>query len=604
MTFPPEWYSVLERPGTVLLESARISAENCHSYVFTEPMETAVANSAGEVEGIFVFTERQLAAGRYVAGYIAYEAGHAMEHIGEPPPSEMPLAWMAAYEQPFIFDHLAGRIDREPWWTPQAKRSMGAISDPELQIARAPYCEVVERVREYIAAGDIYQLNFTDRFAFRYPGEAAELYAGLRAAQRVPYAAFLNLGNTSILSFSPELFFRVQGNRITTRPMKGTAARGRWAAEDRGVAAWLQHDAKNRAENVMIVDLVRNDLGRICEFGSVQVEKLFAVERYETVWQMTSTVSGTLREGMGPREIFRALFPCGSVTGAPKLRAMQILRELEGRARGVYTGAIGYFAPDGSGVFNVPIRTAVVRSGYGEMGVGSGIVWDSDPAGEYEECRLKAKFLRGAPEPFALIESMLWRDGCELLEMHLDRVTGSADYFEFACEREWLRREIESYAAKLPPGEAFKVKLLLVREGEALLSTEKAAPQAQIVRLAMAGQRVCSSDLFLFHKTTRRTLYEDELTRARERGCEDAVFVNERGEVTECAIYNIFAEIGGQLCTPPVEGGLLPGVYRRYVLESNPKAVERKLSPEDLRRAEALYVCNAVRGWQRAELIE
>jgi para-aminobenzoate synthetase/4-amino-4-deoxychorismate lyase len=463
----------------------------------------------------------------------------------------------------------------------------------------------------------VYQLNFTAPWRIEAPGSAAALYARLRARQPVDYGAFLHWRQgRRILSFSPELFFRVEDaggtRRITTRPMKGTAPRGRTTREDRERAEWLGNDPKNRSENVMIVDLLRNDLGRLARFGSVRAEKLFAVERYPTLWQMTSTVTAELREEVGFAEIFRALFPCGSVTGAPKVRAMQLLAELEDGPRGVYTGAIGYFSPHRT-VFNVAIRTLELQGERGTMGVGSGIVIDSDAADEYRECMLKAEFLTRAQdrmeEGFSLVESMLWQNGYPFLELHLDRLVDSAEYFGFPCERGPVRAALEEHARGFAGGPedkaARKVRLLLDSEGALQITDEFLAPgggEERVGRVRMAQTRTDPVDPMLFHKTTHRPVYAAAFHEAAQAGFDDVLFLNLRGEVTEGAISNIFVEKDGRWLTPPVDCGLLAGVYRRHLLETRADVEERVLYAGDLRAADAVYLANAVRGLRRVRI--
>jgi para-aminobenzoate synthetase/4-amino-4-deoxychorismate lyase len=418
--------------------------------------------------------------------------------------------------------------------------------------------------------------------------------------------------------------------RITTRPMKGTVPRGRTTREDRAQADWLRNDPKNRSENVMIVDLLRNDLGRLSEFGSVRAQNLFAVERYPTLWQMTSTVTGDLRAEVNFQQIFRALFPCGSITGAPKVRAMQLLSQIEPQPRGVYTGAIGFFSREQT-VFNVAIRTLQLDGERGTMGIGSGIVIDSVPAEEYRECLLKAEFLTRHPEPFSLIESMLWQGDFPLLDLHLDRLEDSAGYFAFPFDREEIKAALLAHAARFtnlePPatpqmprapsfprlfaervgnhetqlqGPSHKVRLLLNHQGalqiEDELLPENSISNAKPVRACIASQRTDPQDPMLFHKTTHRPLYAEALKSATQAGFDEVLFLNLRGEVTEGAISNIFIQKDGRWFTPPIECGLLAGVHRRHILETQPDVEEKVFYPHDLRRADAIYLSNAVRG--------
>jgi para-aminobenzoate synthetase/4-amino-4-deoxychorismate lyase len=550
------------------------------------------------------------------------------------------LAWFGIYQRPHLFDHRTGAfVEGDPPALAQFRSAEDSESlpAPELDCAltmtEQEYAQRIADIHALIRSGDVYQLNFTIPIQVRVTGNSAAHYRQLRTLQPAPYGAFLHTEpGHCILSFSPELFFRLesvpapkpsvphpcdvlpsqgwettaQTRRITTRPMKGTAPRGRTTAEDRTLAEWLRNDPKNRAENVMIVDLLRNDVGRLCTFGSVQVRDLFAVERYPTLWQMTSTVTGELRPEVGFQDIFRALFPCGSITGAPKIRAMQLLAQLEGRPRGVYTGAIGFFSKEES-VFNVAIRTLSLRDDQGIMGVGSGIVIDSNPGDEFRECLLKAEFLtrpanqaaHPSPHSFSLVESLLWQRVYPLIEMHLDRLEDSATYFAFPFNRTQTKAALQTHANSLHLSQ--KVRLLLNNNGALQITSEPiAAPSAKPLRVRIAAQRTDSKDLMYFHKTTHRPLYTEVLKAAIAAGYNDVLFLNQRGEVTEGAIHNIFIEMDGHLLTPPVDGGLLPGVHRRHILANHPNAEERVLSLDDLREADAIYLSNAVRGLRRA----
>lgn len=605
--FPEEHYALTAEAGTVLLETSQFDRENYCSYLFRRPIEVLSIQALGQVPALFHRVEQALARGYFLAGFIGYECGYHFEAAAAPPrltDSGLPLAWLGVYEAPQVFDHRSGSfVGRVPPAPPRSQGDKCEVRDAGLGIARADYCATIERIREYIAAGDIYQVNFTDDIHFRFSGSLQALFHGLRQAQKVCWGAILNLGEAQILSLSPELFFRVRQGHIVTRPMKGTARRGRFTEEDHRMAAWLHNDLKNRSENVMIVDLLRSDLGRIAEVGSVKVEEMFAVERYETLLQMTSTVAAELPPGTRYYDIFRALFPSGSVTGAPKVRAMQIIHQLERRPRGVYTGAIGCFSPGGQAVFNVAIRTVVLQGGQGRMGVGGGIVWDSLPQQEYEECELKAEFLSRREEEFLLVETMLWDGGFPLLDLHLDRLQASAEYFGFAFDPEEFRCALQAQACNLHAGILYKIRAVLDPAGEVRVESAPLEPGPGSGRILLSPHRTSSRDRFLFHKTTHRALYDHGFAEAQGQGLDDAIFLNERGEVTEGAISNLFVEMGCRLYTPPVECGLLPGVYRRHVLATDPRAEERVLRLEDLRSADALYICNAVRGMRKVQLV-
>ena len=591
---------VASNPGSILLQTSRFDADNYRSYLFAHPVHTLSAHSA-----LFDEIEQALAGGAYVAGFLAYECGENLKTMGRcgPRNANLPLAWFGVYSKAFVFDHRTGEFEGE---SPDELIAENSPPDPSFEIrnirfdiTEKSYAQKIAAIHEYIRAGDTYQVNFTDKLQFDFSGSPEALFAALIESQPVQYSAFLHGGNWDILSFSPELFFRRKDRGIVTRPMKGTARRGVDNAEDDSIAHWLQNDIKNRSENVMIVDLLRNDLGRICEYGSVRVNQLFTVEKYETLFQMTSEVSGALRPGMRYSDIFGSLFPCGSITGAPKHRTIEIIQELERGPRGVYTGAIGFFSPAREAVFNVPIRTLVLKNNCGEMGVGGGIVIDSQAEDEFRECLLKSEFLTRREEPFELLESILWNDGYSLLALHLERMQSSALYFGFNFDREVILAALENEGKQLASGARAKVRVLLERSGAVKVTHAPVVEQTGTGKVTISAIRVSSGDRYLRHKTTRRQLYDRQYEQALRQGYDEVLFLNERGEVTEGAISNVFIEKEGQWFTPPVACGLLPGIYRRHLLETKPEAVERVLQLEDIASADAVYICNSVRGCGR-----
>jgi para-aminobenzoate synthetase/4-amino-4-deoxychorismate lyase len=633
----------------VLLECAPPGDPEPYSRLFASALRLLTASRPEQLPDLFAAIESAVAAGHYVAGFFTYECGAAFEPAAamRPAADGQPLAWFGVYQRCYLFDHRTGdfveadppELAQFPPASPDEEAAAQSPPDAAFGLTEDQYSQRIAAIHQWIRAGDVYQLNFTVPLRLQALGSPAALYRRLRGRQPVAYGAFLHWSpERRILSFSPELFFRLEEQdgtrRITTRPMKGTAPRGRTTREDRQIAEWLCNDPKNRAENVMIVDLLRNDLGRLCRYGSVRVENLFAAERYQTLWQMTSTVTGELRPEVGFHQIFRALFPCGSITGAPKVRAMQLLAKIEDQPRGVYTGAIGYFSRERT-VFNVAIRTLDMDGRRGVMGVGSGIVIDSDAAGEFRECQLKAEFLTRPTESFSLIETLLWRDGYPLLELHLDRLQDSADYFGFPCDRGEVKAALLDYAASFTNPQASitskelrasslrlssaarvgsqeassttaprKVRLLLDPDGALCITNETLSaatfpPDAPPGPVRIAPQRTDPQDRMLFHKTTRRPVYARAFKAASQAGFDDVLFLNQRGEVTEGAISNIFVEKGGRWFTPPVECGLLAGVYRRHLLETRPGVEERVLYLEDLRQADTIYLANAVRGLRR-----
>lgn len=603
--FPARYHSlVASNPGSILLQTSRFDDENYRSYLFTRPTRKLSASSA-----LFDEIDQALTSGSYVAGFLAYECGENLREIGHcgQPNSNTPLGWFGVYSKAFVFDHRTGEFEGEaPKDSPAEDHKPSesfAIQNLRFGIDEKEYAQKIEAIKEYIRAGDTYQVNLTDQVRFDFSGSPMAVFAALAESQPVQYSAFLQGEMWQILSFSPELFFRLKDRRIVTRPMKGTARRGAEIEEDKGIARWLQNDIKNRSENVMIVDLMRNDLGRICEYGSVRVDQLFAVEKYETLFQMTSEVSGLLRPEMRYADIFASLFPCGSVTGAPKHRTMEIIQELEHGPRGVYTGAIGFFSPAREAVFSVPIRTVVLKNNRGTMGVGGGIVIDSLAEDEYRECLLKFEFLTRREEPFQLLESILWNDGYSFVPLHLERMESSAAYFGFNIDRASILDALADAGKQLASGVRTKVRVILERSGAVKVAYSPVQEQRGVGTITVSTIRVSSGDRFLRHKTTCRQLYDRQYEQALKQGYDEVLFLNERNEVTEGAISNVFIEKDGQWLTPPVECGLLPGVYRRHLLETKPAAAERKLQLEDLASADAVYICNSVRGCRRVTVV-
>jgi para-aminobenzoate synthetase/4-amino-4-deoxychorismate lyase len=463
------------------------------------------------------------------------------------------------------------------------------------------------------------------KLLFDFRGSPEALYRDLRRNQSVGYGAYLRRGDERILSFSPELFFRKSGKEITARPMKGTLVRGRYGEEEGERMRELHEDGKNRSENVMIVDLLRNDLSRLLHGhgqSRVYVQSLFDVEPYESLLQMTSTVKAAadpqIMGNLKLTEIFRALFPCGSITGAPKIRTMEIINELEVGPRGVYTGAIGYFAPDGSAAFNVPIRTVRLQDGLGEMGVGAGITYDSEPHEEWRESLLKGRFLTHRQPEFHLFETLLWRHdgGYYLLDEHLGRLAEGAEFFKFFCDIDMVSRRLNEVAAS--SGAACRrVRVRLAKDGRVSIDVVEAEPPAHLTlplrperpedklpRVAFATVPVETTSPWVYHKTSRRDLYSREYGRAQAEGHWDRLFCNERGEVTEGCISNIIIFREGQFVTPPVKCGLLPGVMRGKLLAASaPSLGEAVLTEHEVRAAEAVYLCNSVRGVVRVTLL-
>ncbi len=585
----------------VLLDDS--SAQGTGSFLFRNPVDVLAAFAPGEVAAAFDRLERAGARGLHAAGFLAYELGYLFEprlSARLRPDGRMPLMWFALFEQRKRLDPAQTRR-----WIDERIAGCYTIGALRPRMSGGEHAERVAEAKRYIASGDVYQLNLTFKTDFAFEGDPIALYADLRRKQRVPYGALIATPGFHVLSLSPELFLRVRDGIAETRPMKGTAPRGLHKGEDERLAAWLAGDVKSRAENLMIVDLMRNDLGRIAELGSVAVSDLFTVETYQTVLQMTSGVSARLRPGLRFEELMRAVFPPGSITGAPKLRAMDILADMEQGPRGVYTGAIGAIEPGGDCLFNVAIRTVVLTAGgRGEAGVGSGIVQDSEPGAEYAECLLKLRFLSDPPPDFALIETLRFDagEGFYLLEEHLARLADSAAHFGFDCDIGAVRSALLSRAAALE-GPTWRVRLTLDWRGRIdIAATPLARPGHEaLIRFAIAETRMNSRNPFLYHKTTRRDFYDRERERlAPLRQCQEVVFLNERGEVTEGSFTNVFIVRNGTLLTPPLSSGLLNGTLRRRLLREG-MAREAPLTLRDLADADGIWLGNSVRGLVRAE---
>lgn len=601
---------VADHPGSVLLQTSRFDPSNKRSLLFLNPVRTVTAHMLDEIPELFRQIEVSLREGLYTAGFLSYECGYHFEQFKNVHvvPQKLPLAWFGIYRKPLTFDHESGCFDDAlPGHFSNDQLHEDATTcfadEVALEIAKEDYCAKIEKIKEYIRSGETYQVNFTTKVHIPVETGPATAFATLLRQQPVAYSALLNVGGHHILSLSPELFFKIEQDKIITRPMKGTMSRGLDFAEDAEAAVRLQNDEKNRAEHVMIVDLLRNDLGRICTMGSVQVDDIFSVERYETLFQMTSTVSGLLRPGLTYYEIFKGMFPCGSITGAPKIRTMQIIHELEDTPRGIYTGSIGFMFPDGSSTFNVAIRTLDLAGNESRMGVGGGIVADSSPEDEYRECLLKTEFLVHRRRDFQLIETMLWNGDFRFLSMHLDRMEASASYFNYCFDRAAITAQLNDKSAAFEAESLYRVRLLLNESGDVSISYAKHVPAtAEFGRVRISPERTLSTDVFLRHKTTHRELYESQYASCRADGFDEVIFLNERDEVTEGAISNIFIRRAGKLLTPLLSSGVLPGVFRRHLLETDPAAHEAVLTVGDLESAEAIYLGNSLRGLREVKL--
>jgi para-aminobenzoate synthetase/4-amino-4-deoxychorismate lyase len=558
---------------------------------FADPVELIVARTLDEVRPALHAVQRAVDAGYYAGGYLAYESAPAFDPaLRVQPGGDLPLLWFGIFREPCAA-------------TPEPEDAAFQLSPWQPNVSQAAYRRKIAAIREAIANGETYQTNYTLRLRAAFSGDDWAFYRRLRAAQRADYCAYLNLGRFRVLSASPELFFHWRDSEIVARPMKGTAKRGRWLAEDQAWAAWLAASEKNRAENLMIVDLLRNDLGRVAAVGSVHVPQLFAIELYPTLFQMTSTVAATARPGTTLDDIFAALFPCGSITGAPKASTMNLIARLEDSPRGVYCGAIGLVTPQREAIFNVAIRTVVIdtESGAAEYGVGGGITWDSTPEDEYAEALTKAALLSEPAPSFALLETLRLEQGTyTLLERHLDRLAESARYFDIPLALPAVRAALTEHRAQWAQG-SHRVRLLVALDGAITVESTPLTEQPNApLPITLATTPIARHDRWLFHKTTRREIYEQR--RQEQPAVFDVLLWNEQGELTEFTIGNLVIELDGVRWTPPRESGLLAGTFRAELLEQV-VIHERVLTRADLMQAARIWLINSVREWVPVDLV-
>ena len=560
-----------------------------------------IAKEIGDVLPVLREAEAAALAGKIAAGFVSYEAAPAFDSaIATKGSGALPLAWFAIFSS-FGVPPLGGSFGEDrlkpghPTWN--------------ASLDETAYTQKVAMIRDAIARGETYQVNFTFPLSADFRGDAWQLFLELQNAQRGAHAMFIETDDFAICSASPELFFELDDDVIRCRPMKGTSSRGRWCAEDDAKAETLRNSEKNRAENLMIVDMVRNDLGRIAETGSVKSVSLFDVERYPNVWQMTSTIEAKTNASVV--EIFGALFPSASITGAPKIQTSKIISEIEPAARGVYTGAIGMIGPGRHAKFNVAIRTAEIdkRKNEARFGIGSGVVWDSEPHDEFAECLAKAAVLRPTTPNFQLLETLRFEisNGWKFLDEHIARLAASARHFGFQFDDAAMRAALESAAKNAEIAKRdMRVRVLVDESGAAIAEAaplrlpgyfeDRPVPTIQFMSAAISKADVNSGDVFLFHKTTNRAVYDR--ARASHPTVDEVLLVNERGELTEGTIGNIVLNIDGEFLTPPLDCGLLAGVFRQHLLARG-AIREAVKTPYDLHRANAAYLINSVRGWSR-----
>ena len=580
---------IKQQQGPLLSFEFSSSKGEIEPLTFSDPHKVIIAHTIEEVLPSFQMIQDAIDDGYYAAGFLSYESASAFDpayRVKEE--HSMPLLWFGIFSEP---QHMS-----------LSSTGTYSLTKWNSSVSMDEYRESIMSIKQSIENGDTYQTNYTIRLNSQFHGDDIALFQKLKKAQASNYCAYINTGEHSILSASPELFFHLEGDQVTARPMKGTIERGKSFAEDEANASWLYQSEKNRAENVMIVDLLRNDLGILAEPGTVHVPKLFEIEQYPTVHQMTSTIAAKISENIQLVDIFKALFPCGSITGAPKISTIEIISNLEKSPREVYCGAIGYITPNQEAIFNVPIRTVVVdqKTGKATYGVGGGITWDSTAEGEYHEVLAKASLLEEDRPDFQLLESLLLQDGeYFLLEEHLTRLKNSAKYFGISVDVENVQITLHDLAKKNSLG-ASKIRLLSDKNGELTIESQPITQLETPLMVTLADEPLDKNNPFLYHKTTNRIIYSH--FQKKYSHVFDVLLWNEDGELTEFTNGNIVLEIDGTLWTPPINSGLLAGTYRERLIKEE-TIHEKVLTITDLRKSKKVWFINSVRKWLEVQVV-
>ncbi len=555
-------------------------------YTFTQPIKELKTRDLSEVADLLAQVESYQEQGYYVVGYVSYEAAPAFEEK------------LAVHKTPLLAEYLLyftvhDRVETSSM--PLAYEEIDLPSRWQEETSAENYEEAIAQIHRHLRQGDTYQVNYTVQLKQDLSANPFAIYNRMVVEQEAGYNAYVEHDEMAVISMSPELFFEQNDRELTTRPMKGTTQRGLTDQEDLEQASWLEQDPKNRSENMMIVDLLRNDMNRISEVGSEHVERLCQVEQYSTVWQMTSTIKSQLREDVDLVEIFRSLFPCGSITGAPKIATMEIIKDLEPQPRGVYCGTIGLLLPNGRRIFNVAIRTIQLHQGKAIYGVGGGITWDSTWESEYREVHQKAAVLYRKQACFQLITTGKISQKNLLFEgQHLERLTKASRYFAYPFDSENLRQKIEKECQVCDVNQDYRLRVTLSKSGEIELSSQILTPLSpSFCQAQLCLQEADLNQAFTYFKTTNRphlSLGEQEI-----------IYHNAAGELLETSIGNLVLKINGKLYTPPIRLGILPGIYRQHLLETG-RVEEKVLTVLDLNQAEAIYGCNAIRGLYELEM--
>lgn len=565
------------------------------SYLFTNPVETISISREEDINFAFKAVQKFIDKNYYGYTLINYEAGFLFEkklsHLLRE--NNEKLIQFFFFEKTQVHKIKSSKIIYD-----NLSSEKYSITDFELSRTENEFIDDIRKIKRYIKEGDTYQVNYTIKGKFNFSGSQNALFQKLLFNQSASYSAFINNEQNYILSLSPELFFNKKAKKIISHPMKGTIIRGFNHYSDLTAENELKRSEKNLAENVMIVDLIRNDMGRICRYGSIKVPELFKIEKYESLFQMVSEVQGELRKKTSFKDLLTNIFPCGSVTGAPKIRTMEIINEIEQEDRGIYTGSIGLFTPKEIKL-NVAIRTISInkKSGNGIIGLGSGIVWDSDPKSEYEEVQLKSKFLTEPLDYFEIFETMKLDNGSiKFFDNHINRMKSSADYFLFKFSEKKVRKYIKQLVEQINPGQQKKIKLLLDKSGKLRAELSDISKPMKNVSIILSENKIISTDKFRHFKTTNRKIYDEEYEKYSKQKFQEVIFLNEKDEIVEGSRTNIFIRMGNSWLTPPLNSGALPGVYRNYFLQNQPEALEKKLNLADLVKADEVILTNAVQG--------
>lgn len=593
---------VLKEPYGAFFYTPALYA-NANSYLFYKPVKVIEVNDPEDIDSTLGEAEELIKKG--YAGYtlMSYESGYYFErrlrkHQWEK--TSFPLMTFVFFTKKNVIKIASKEIKSGS----QSAKGAYSIRDFRLNVTGEEYIENIQKIKKYIEEGDTYQVNYTIKGKFEVDGDLRYLFRSGVFNQSARYSAFINSADKYIISFSPELFFMSDNKKLITIPMKGTMRRGVNLAEDKLRRNQLQESLKDQAENLMIVDLLRNDMGRISRFGSVKVNKLFRIEKYETLYQMVSVIS-SVADNPDMKTLVKNLFPGGSITGAPKIRAMEIIRELEKEPRGIYTGAIGIFNKHKK-IFNLPIRTLVIdkATNKGELGIGSGVVWDSDPQKEYEETLLKSDFLLKPQPEFEIFETMLIESGkIYLFDLHLERIRKAAAFFLFRFNTEEFRRLADRICSGCSSILKYRLKISLNKWGELKADISELNEKIDSIKVIVSDKRINSGNRFLYFKTSNRKLYSEEYEKYSQKGFGEVLFFNEKDELCEGSFTNIFIKKGDIWFTPPLCSGLLNGTYRQVLLSTKKCYKEKFLYSEDLRSADEVMLVNSLRKEIKVESI-